>query len=68
MLAIAVGILAAGIIWPDVWLEYLFYIYSIPVIVVNMWELFEPEIIEKLLGKGVEDPLKTNTAKGRESD
>jgi hypothetical protein len=38
MLLPAVGIIAAGIIWPDVWLEYLCYIYSIPVMIMNMWE------------------------------
>jgi hypothetical protein len=52
LLVIAVGIMVAGVIWPDVWLEYLFYIYSVPVMIVNMWEGFEPEIMEKLFGRG----------------
>lgn len=49
----ALGVMAAGIIWPDVWLEYLVYVYSIPVVVVCGWEWLEkPEFMEKIFGKG----------------
>jgi hypothetical protein len=35
MLVPAIGILAVGIIWPDVSLEYLCYVYVVPVMVLE---------------------------------
>jgi hypothetical protein len=51
MLVCAVGILLVAFIWHDVWLKYLFYVYPIPVIIVNIWEWTEPEIMETFFGK-----------------
>jgi hypothetical protein len=55
LLIIAVGKMVAYFIWPGEGLEYLCYIYAVPVYIVNMWEWFDPEIMEKLVeifGKG----------------
>jgi hypothetical protein len=51
--AVLIGVVYAY--WPDVWLEYAFYIFGLPVILANAWEWFDPEIMEKLVGKKGED-------------
>jgi hypothetical protein len=52
LLVPAIGIFVAVITWPDTTLEYMCYIYSIAVMIVNMWEWFEPEVNEELFGMG----------------
>lgn len=45
----------AFFIWPGVELEYMGIIYAVPVFVVNGWEWFDPEFMEKVVkvfGKG----------------
>ena len=49
LLVLAMGIMAAGIIWPGVNLEYGFYIISVPVIVMNMWEWFDHEFMDTVM-------------------
>ena len=58
----AVGVFVAGMLHPeDVRLEYLCYVFVVPVMVVNVWEWFEPEVMEALFGKEEE---KDNGQKG----
>ena len=52
LLVVAVVMTAGQIIQPSAGLEYLCIIFVVPVVVVNSWEWFEPEIMEKLFGKG----------------
>jgi hypothetical protein len=52
LLVLAVGIAVVYFIWPDEGLELLCYVYVVPVMVWNMWEWFDPEIKDKVFGKG----------------
>ena len=37
---------------PGTGMEILYLVIGIPIMVLNMWELFEPEIRDELFGKG----------------
>jgi hypothetical protein len=52
LLVLAVGILVMYFIWQDAGLELVCYFYVVPVMVWNMWEWFDPEIFDKVYGKG----------------
>jgi hypothetical protein len=68
LLNIALGILVYEIIWPIIELEYLCYIFSIPIIILNMWEWFEPEVMESLFEKEVDPSFNPTKTQGAEQD
>jgi type IV secretory pathway TrbD component len=55
LLVLAVGIGAVYFIWQDAGLELICYVFAVPVMVWNMWEWFDPEIMDKVYGAKVPD-------------
>ena len=52
----AVAAIVASCIWYPLeyqW-ELLCYVYVVPVVIVNVWEWIDPEVNERLFGKGRE--------------
>jgi Sec-independent protein secretion pathway component TatC len=52
MVAGVIGLMYAFL--PQLWLEYLVYLFVIPVMALNVWEWTAPEVMESMDGKGKE--------------